>query len=66
MPARLVHGIAATFGIEAFVWLTDVAGLSREAAVETIRSNGRAILQSALADLRSRAVAEALSERLGD
>ena len=62
----LVHGIAATFGIEAFVWLTDVAGLSREAAVETIRSNGQAILQAALADLPSRAVAEALSERLGD
>ena len=46
---RLVHGIAATFGIEAFVWLTDVAGLSREDAIETIRSNALAILRSALA-----------------
>ena len=27
--ADLVHGIGATFGIEAFVWLTDVAGVSR-------------------------------------
>jgi AcrR family transcriptional regulator len=47
--ARLVHGIGATFGIEAFVWLTDVAGLSRDAAIETIRSNALAILRSALA-----------------
>jgi hypothetical protein len=45
----LVHGIGATFGIEAFVWLTDVAGLSRDAAIETIRSNALAILRSALA-----------------
>ena len=48
---RLVHGIGATFGIEAFVWLTDVAGLSREDAIATIRSNALAILRSALADL---------------
>lgn len=46
--ARLVHGIGATFGIEAFVWLTDVAHLSREEAVETIRANAVAILRSAL------------------
>jgi AcrR family transcriptional regulator len=43
---RLVHGIGATFGIEAFVWLTDVAGLSRA----TIRSNALAILRAALAE----------------
>ena len=46
--SRVVHGIGATFGIEAFVWLTDVAGLSREEAVETIRANALAILRSAL------------------
>jgi AcrR family transcriptional regulator len=46
---RLVHGIGATFGIEAFVWLTDVAGLSREQAIETIRRNALAILHAALA-----------------
>ena len=50
---RLVHGIGATFGIEAFVWLTDVAGLSRDAAIETIRSNALAILRSALASRRA-------------
>ena len=36
--ARLVHGIGATFGIEAFVWLTDVAGpLARRGDSPTIR-----------------------------
>ncbi len=45
---RLVYGIGATLGIEAFVWLTDMGGLSREEAVEVIRSNARTLLQSAL------------------
>ena len=45
---RLVYGIGATLGIEAFVWLTDMAGLSREEAVEVMRSNARALLRSAL------------------
>lgn len=49
--ARLVHGIGATFGIEAFVWLTDVAGLSRKDAIATIRSNALAILRGSLAAL---------------
>ncbi len=45
---RLVLGIGATLGIEALVWLTDVGGLSREEAVEVMRSNARTLLQSAL------------------
>ncbi len=45
---RLVYGIGATLGIEALVWLTDVGGLSREEAVEVMRSNARTLLQSAL------------------
>ncbi len=36
---RLIHGIGATLGIEAFVWLTDIAGLPREEAAAVIRSN---------------------------
>ena len=48
---RLVYGIGATLGIEAFVWLTDMAGLSREEAVEVMRSNARALLRSALEHL---------------
>jgi AcrR family transcriptional regulator len=44
---RLVHGIGATLGIEAFVWLTDIAGLSREQAAATIRSNALGLLRAA-------------------
>ena len=45
----LVLGIGATLGIEAFVWLTDVAGLSREAAAATMRANVLGLLDAALA-----------------
>ncbi len=52
MPERelrqLVLGIGATLGIEAFVWLTDMGGLSREEAFEVKRSNARTLLRSAL------------------
>jgi hypothetical protein len=44
----LVYGIGATLGIEPFVWLTDVAGLTREEAAQVIRSNARTLLRSAL------------------
>jgi AcrR family transcriptional regulator len=49
---RLVHGIGATLGIEAFVWLTDIAGLTREEAVEIMKSNASALLRSALQEVR--------------
>jgi AcrR family transcriptional regulator len=45
---RLVLGIGVTLGIEAFVWLTDTAGLSREEAEQVMRSNARTLLRSAL------------------
>ena len=48
---RLVYGIAATIGIEALVWLTDMGGLSREEAVEVMRSNARTLLRCALSRL---------------
>ncbi len=47
---RLALAIRATLGIEALVWLTDVAGLSRDDAVELMRSSARALLRSALAE----------------
>ena len=51
MPApelrRLVLAIRATTGIEALVWLTDVAGLPREEAAELMRSSARALLRDA-------------------
>lgn len=45
---RLIHGIGATIGIEAFVWLTDVAKRSRTDAVAIMRSNALALLQVAV------------------
>jgi AcrR family transcriptional regulator len=45
---RLVYGIGATLGIEAFVWLTDIARLSREEAVGIMRANASGILRAAL------------------
>jgi AcrR family transcriptional regulator len=42
---RLIYGIGATLGIEAFVWLTDIAGLSREEAAAIMRSNASALLR---------------------
>jgi AcrR family transcriptional regulator len=47
---RLVLAIRATLGIEALVWLTDVGGVSREEAVDIMRSSARTLLQSAIAD----------------
>ena len=46
---RLIYGIGATLGIEAFVWLTDIARLSREEALEIMRSNASRLLRSAIA-----------------
>jgi AcrR family transcriptional regulator len=49
---RLVLAIRAAAGIEALVWLTDVAGLRREDAVDVMRWSARALLRVALADSR--------------
>jgi AcrR family transcriptional regulator len=48
---RLAIGIRSAAGIEALVWLTDIAGLSREEAVQVMRQSARALLRSAVADL---------------
>ena len=47
---RLVLAIRATLGIESMVWLTDVAGVSREEAIDIMRSSARTLLRSAIAD----------------
>lgn len=47
---RLALAIRSATGIEALVWLTDVAGLSRDDAIETQRWSARAMLRSALAE----------------
>lgn len=46
----LVYALRATIGIEALVWLTDVAGLSQGEAVELMRWSAQALLQHALGD----------------
>jgi AcrR family transcriptional regulator len=46
---HLVLAIRSAVGIEALVWLTDIARLSRDEAVELQRWSARAMLQSALA-----------------
>ena len=45
---RLVLAIRSATGIEALVWLTDMAGLSRDEAVDLMRGSARALLASAL------------------
>jgi AcrR family transcriptional regulator len=47
---RLIYGIGATLGIEAFVWLTDIARLSREEAVAIMCSNASGLLEFARRD----------------
>jgi AcrR family transcriptional regulator len=47
---RLVLAIRSACGIEALVWLTDVAGLSRGEAAELMRWSARALLRAALAE----------------
>jgi AcrR family transcriptional regulator len=46
---RLVLAVAATTGIEAFVWLTDMAALSREEALDIMRYSAQTLLDSAAA-----------------
>ncbi len=47
---RLTLALRSATGIEAFVWLIDVAGLSRHDATDLMRWSARALLRSALAD----------------
>lgn len=47
---RLVLAIRATIGIEALVWLVDVAGLTRSEAIELMRWSAQALLQRTLDD----------------
>jgi AcrR family transcriptional regulator len=47
---RLVLAIRSACGIEALVWLTDVAGLSRRQASQLMRWSALALLRAALAE----------------
>jgi len=45
---RLVLAVRATSGIEALVWLTDIARVSREEAVEIMRSSAHTLVKAAI------------------
>jgi AcrR family transcriptional regulator len=47
---RLVLAIRSATGIEALAWLTDVGGLTRPEAVESMRWSAQGLLRAALAD----------------
>jgi AcrR family transcriptional regulator len=47
---RLAVSVRSAVGIEALVWLTDIAGLSREEAVERMLWSARAMLALAVAE----------------
>jgi AcrR family transcriptional regulator len=47
---RLVLAVRATIGIESYVWLRDVAGLSPDEAVATMHWSASALLQKTMAD----------------
>jgi hypothetical protein len=47
---RLVLAIRSATGIEALIWLTDVGGMTREAAVKLMRWSAAALLEAALAE----------------
>ena len=46
----LTLAIRATLGIEALIWLTDVAGLTREEATSLMRASATTLLRGATAD----------------
>jgi hypothetical protein len=47
---QLAIAVRAAVGIESLVWLTDIAGLSREQASEVTQRSAHAMLHQALAD----------------
>ncbi len=51
---RLVLAIRSATGIEALVWLTDMAGLSRDEAVDLMRDSAQALLSAGVAGRKGR------------
>jgi hypothetical protein len=45
---RLAVAIRSATGIEALIWLIDVAGYSRKRAADTVRTTAQALLDAAL------------------
>ena len=55
---RLALAIRSAVGIEALVWLADIAGLSRAEAVATMKWSAQSLLRSAMADAKRDASAK--------
>lgn len=51
--ARLVHAVSISIGIEALITLVDLAGLSRDQAIEVMRWTARSLLRAAVAEART-------------
>lgn len=49
---QLAVAIRSATGIETLIWLTDIAGLTRQQATETMRSTAKALLTAALDQYR--------------
>ena len=49
---RLAHAIGAAVGIEAYVWLTDIAQLAPRDAIRTMRWSAGSLLRAAIAESR--------------
>jgi AcrR family transcriptional regulator len=60
---RLALAIRSAAGIEALVWLTDVAHLSRAQAIEIMKWSAQALLRSALTDRKRKGSAKRLVSR---
>ena len=58
--------IRARLGIEALIWLTDIAGLSREEAVATMSWSARTLVESATARAGSRRQPSSRCTRSGE
>jgi AcrR family transcriptional regulator len=54
---RLALSVRSVVGIESLVWLTDIAGLTRDEAAERMHWSARALLHQALTDADRNAVA---------
>jgi AcrR family transcriptional regulator len=62
---RLVLAVRSATGIESLVWLTDVAGLSRDQAAELMRWTAQALLAAAVATRTASASARRQRSRRG-
>jgi AcrR family transcriptional regulator len=49
---RLALAVRATLGIESFIWLVDIGGLSRRDAIDLMRGSARTLVEAAIARAR--------------